>query len=94
VSANRRPIPVALLRLPDGFVRYPNPSSDSALEGTLHVDLGEWVIDGKKERVVLRVYGEELRQLVEAIATAKGRAKRYSGGAMEVFVSAGPWPAV
>jgi hypothetical protein len=75
--------------LPSGFFRFPCPLTNAALDGLIDVDLGEWLIDGKKERAVLRIEGLELPKLIEAVASRDGREKGF-GAAITVFIAANP----
>lgn len=79
---------VVLKELPQSFRRYPCPGSNSALEGSVEVNLGKWLVNGKEEAVHLRICGENLQQLVQEIAEANGRTKRFAYGAFDVFVVA------
>jgi hypothetical protein len=77
-----------LVELPIQFRRYPCPGSSSALEGQIDVDLGCWTINGKQERVHLRIFAKNLPRLIEMLDQTDGRSKQFGYGAFEAFVVA------
>jgi hypothetical protein len=80
---------VTCVRLPELFRRFPCPSSNSALEGTVEVDLGVWRIDGKNEQLHLRINVSDLPKLAKALSAKPGRALTLGYGALEPFFAAG-----
>jgi hypothetical protein len=81
-------------RLPDSFRRYPCPQSNSSLEGTVEVDLGEWrgvgpePTDFRRLKLHLRVNAANLPKLLKSILENDGRTKTFGFGALQVFVVA------
>ena len=76
----------ALAVLPSDFRRF--PTEGGPLHGEVVVDLGRWVIDGRVERVVMRVAGHKLQSLVDELAATKFRDKVFADGLCHAFVVA------
>lgn len=78
-----------VVKLPAGFNRFPCPASNSALEGTIEVPLGTWIVDGKEEVAIhLRINARELPELVELVTGSTCRTRTFAQGAFQVFVAA------
>ncbi len=56
----------------------------------MSIQLGDWLVDGKVGRIVMRIDLSEMKALVDQVYRARGHSKLFGGGAIQVFRACGP----